>query len=302
MKVLAVMLAIAIGTPAMAAVYRPIESTIVNSVGFVRATIGTKGPYSFLVDTGANRSAIDAKVAADLGLVTDRSDKVEGTAGTTDVGEAIIPELKLGSVRIRRLRPTVSDLSGSLAPKGEQRIAGILGGDALGASAILWDKAGKRLAIGRTAGSLAQLTGAKSVPFKLDNGIPRVEASIDGDPVQLRIDTGASIGDGPLTFVNITQGFYERLRARDSALTPYTYFTAIGTGGEIKIPVVKAHKLEIAGQSVAEPRLIVQQPVGYFARADAVGFLGGYAFVRWRGFIVDYPRRRIILLAGTKPR
>src|SRR5215210_2250389 len=143
------------------------KSRIVNSVGFVMGRIAGKGPYWFLIDTGANRSALDSKVARDLGLLTAGPSNVEGSAGTVTVEEALIPHLQIGTASVRNLRPTVYDLSGSLAPQGMQ-VAGILGIDALGRSAVMWDHVHKRVVIGPAAAKLASLRGAAIVPFVLD--------------------------------------------------------------------------------------------------------------------------------------
>ena len=278
-------------------------SVVRNSVGFVQGSIDGKGPYWFLVDSGANRSAIDDDVARDLGLIVAGTSKVEGSAGTVEVRQARIKRLRAGALAVRGLEPTVSDLAGSLAPEGAT-IAGILGFDALRRYAVLFDLTGGRIAFAADPRRLAPLAGATIVPFELDNDIPRIEARLERLPARLRIDTGAAIGDGTRIFVNVTRPFYDRLLAADPSLTPYTEFTASGTGGDMKIAVVKAKSFSIGGVEVAGPRLLVQPPVGYFARGDAVGFLGSYAFKAWPGFILDYPRRRLILLAPrpTGPR
>ena len=276
-------------------------STIRNSVGFVLGTIDGKGPYWFLVDTGANRSAIDDDVAQALHLIVPGTDKVEGSAGVVEVRRARVKHLRAAGLDVREINATVSDLSGSLAPEGSE-IAGIIGFDAMGHAALLFDRRNRRIAFASKPATLASLRGATIVPFALDNDIPLMTAEVNGEPVQLRLDTGAAIGDGPNIFVNVTEAFYERLRAADPSLRPYTYFTATGMGGEIRIPVVKAGSLKLSRAQVREPRLIVQPKVGYFARPDAVGFLGAYAFARWPGFIVDYPRRRVILLRSSAPR
>lgn len=273
----------------------PPGSVIRNSVGFVQGTINGKGPYWFLVDSGANRSALDDDVARELRLIVPGRTSVEGTAGTIEVQQALVPRLRAGALDIRNLRPTVSDLSGSLAPDGATT-AGIIGFDALRNHAVLFDANGRRVVFARRAESLAGLKGATIVPFELDNGVPRVAALVEGVPVKLRIDTGAAIGDGPRTYVNITEPFYRQLLAADPTLRPYTHFTASGTGGEMRIAVVPGKRFSIGGIDLAEPRLIVQPPVGYFARGDSVGFLGSYAFKAWPAFILDYPRRRLILL------
>jgi hypothetical protein len=271
-------------------------STVRNSVGFVQGTINGKGPYWFLVDSGANRSALDDDVARELGLITPGKTVVEGSAGSIEVGQASIQRLDSGGLHARRLSPTVYDLGGSLAPEG-QSTAAIIGVDALQRHAVLFDTRSGRVAFAQRADQLASLKGATVIPFELDNGIPLIGAEIEGVPARLRIDTGAAIGDGPNLFINITDPFYRRVLAKDPTLTPYTHFTASGTGGEMKIAVVKGKQAQFGQAVVASPRYIVQPPVGYFSRSDAVGFLGSYAFKNWPAFILDYPRRELILLA-----
>ena len=288
-RVLALLALVLAHAPALA------QSTIRDSVGFVAGTIEGKGPYWFLVDSGANRSALDSAVARSLGLTVGGKTSVEGSAGTVEVEETSVPSLRAGGLDVRDLRPTVQDLSGSLAPEGE-KIAGILGFDALRDYAVLFDPGKKRVELARRAEGLGSLEGATIVPFELDNQIPRIEVLIEGVPAKLRIDTGAAIGDGPNAFVNVTDRLYRQLLERDPGLTPYAHFSAFGTGGEIKVAVVKARRLSIGGAELPEPRLIVQPAAGYFAREDAVGFLGGYAFKAWDRFILDYPNQRLILL------
>jgi len=271
-------------------------STVRNSVGFVQGTINGKGPYWFLIDSGANRSALDDDVARDLGLLTPGKSKVEGAGGSITVAEATVGELDAGGLHARKLKPTVYDLSGSLSPEG-QTTAAILGVDALQKYAVLFDTKGGRVAFAENADQLANLKGATIVPFEFDNGIPRINAEIEGVPAKLRIDTGAAIGDGPNVFINLTDPFYRRMLAKDPTLTPYSEFTASGTGGDTKIAVVKGKQARFGKAEVQVPRYLVQPPVGYFARGDAVGFLGSYAFKSWPAFILDYPKRRLILLA-----
>ena len=279
------------------------HSQIRSSVGFIEAKIDGKGPHWFLIDSGANRSALDDDVAKSLGLLRPGLTRVEGTAGVILVNEAAIGQLRSAGLEVRDLKPTVYDLSGSLPPEG-QALAGILGVDALRNSAVLFEMEAGRVRLAPTAEELASLAGATIVPFRLDNGIPMIEAAIDGIPVRLRIDTGAAIGDGPTVFVNVTQSVFDQLRRKDPSLVPYTHFTATGAGGEIRIPVIKAKRLSLGGTDVDDPHLSVQPPTGYFARPDAIGFLGAYAFKHWRGFILDYPCSRLILLpkeAGRDP-
>ncbi|WP_158702938.1 pepsin/retropepsin-like aspartic protease family protein [Allosphingosinicella vermicomposti] len=264
-------------------------------MGFIQGYIGSSGPHWFLVDTGANRSAFDTSISQALALPAGASTKVEGSAGTIEASSVDVAEAHIGGITVHNLKPTTYDLSGSLAPDGH-RIAGILGYDALKDHAILFDRTRGVVRIAAKANLLADLSKAEIVPFELDNNIPSIVAAIDSEAVKLRLDTGASIGDGPTSFVNVTEAFYERLKASNGKLEPYTHFTASGAGGEIRIPVVKASSFRVGQLEIREPHLIVQPRTGYFARPDAIGFLGAYAFQSRSAFIVDYPGKRLILL------
>ena len=280
---------------ALPSVSAPSQPLFRNSVGFVQGYFGDAGPYWFLIDTGANRSAFDRGLAERLGLKKGESTEVAGTAGVIAADTAIIPALRLGGVTTHNLSPTLYDLSGSLAPEGA-KIAGIVGHDVLGNLAILFDPAGGRLAMAPKAETLADLASATVVPMELDNGIPRIDADVNGRPMKLRIDSGASIGDGPKIFVNITERDFAALKGADAALVPYTHFTATGTGGTVRIPVIAGKSLKIGDRRFADPHLIVQPPTGYFASPDAVGFLGLYALKSKSGVIVDYPGKRLLIL------
>ncbi len=271
------------------------RSTIRDSVGFGQGWNSDRGPYWFLNDTGAHRSALDSKVAASLGLKVTGSESVEGSAGSAATGETLIPELVVGGLTVPQLRPLVYDLSASLAPEHE-RTAGIIGIDALGRSSILWDTVHGKVVITNSAPIKNLPKRAALISFRLDNGVPLIRARLDGISCPLRIDTGASIGEGPDTFVNVTQKFYARWGRKNVFMEPTAHFGATGIGGPLQTTVVAAHRLSLGAVRIDRPRLIVQPAIGYFARSDAVGFLGLYAFHRWRGLIVDYPRRRLILL------
>src|SRR5512139_774395 len=272
-----------------------LPAQFVNSGAFVQGRIGDAAPAWFLLDTGASLSALDEKVAKSLALKPAGGTSVQGSAGTIEASAVKVPRLCLGDACASDMQPTVYDLSGSLAPAG-QTVAGILGYDMMEHFAVLFDPAGSRVVLAKEAAALADLSGAEIIPFTLDNNIPLIRARIDGTEVPLRLDTGASLDPGDETYVNVTEGVYEQLKKADPSLVPAKYFTASGAGGTIRIPVVPAHSFTLGARTFEKPILIVQPRTGYFAEPDAVGFLGAYALKSSRGFIVDYPRKRLILL------
>jgi len=110
------------------------------------------------------------------------------------------------------------------------------------------------------------------IGMTLDNGIPRIQARIAGVPIDLRIDTGATFPPGEDAYLNVTSAQAERLHLSGP---PHAVFSATGTGGEtLKLNVYPLKSLEIGSKRIERAFAIVQPRVGYFARDDAVGFVG----------------------------
>lgn len=95
---------------------------------------------------------------------------------------------------------------------------------------------------------------------------------VDGTEVDLRIDTGANLAPSEESYVNLTQDQASRAGLSGA---PQMVFGATGTGGaQLELPVFALRELRLAERALQRPFAIVQPRVGYFARADAVGFLG----------------------------
>lgn len=226
---------------------------------FITASVNGQAPIRLILDTGASRSTLATDYVRALGLPIRAGDPVEGSAGVVEAGLALatleVPGLGAGTVDF------VVYAFGSYDP----RCAGILGSDFLrrapfqiryGGPALLWDAEAP----------------ADRIPMPLDNGIPRVTASVNGTPLPLRIDTGAAFPPGADAYLNLTISQAQQVGL---TATPEKIFTATGTGDAVlELPVHRLHSLQIASRRLDNAWAIVQPRVGYFARPDAVGFLG----------------------------
>ncbi|MFP5296347.1 MAG: aspartyl protease family protein [Alphaproteobacteria bacterium] len=269
-----------------------VEAVYVAHVAFAKADAGDGEPRWFLVDTGANRSALDAGVARALGLPDEGGTTVEGTGGVVEVSSTTVPRFTLGPVTTR-LSPTVSDLSGLAGPNGEP-VAGILGSDLFGQRVLTFDFARGRLALA-PAGEASATAAAcgRSAPMRDDNGIPRVTGELDGRPVELRYDSGAGLFDDPHLWINLSQPQHAAaLDGRDPG-EPLEVLGGSGTGGSVRLPVYAAERFRLGSIEWAEPRLIVQPSQGYFARPEAVGFIGNAAFRPFGLVVIDYAGGRL---------
>ncbi len=98
----------------------------------VQAEINGRGPYPFLVDTGANASVISSELAALLDLPTSGSVSLHGIAGVEQVGTVKIQTIAVGR-RVRR------DLTVSVLPGRFVQAPGVLGLDWLGGQGLVLD-------------------------------------------------------------------------------------------------------------------------------------------------------------------
>ncbi len=91
----------------------------------VPVTIGMRGPWPFIVDTGAERTVVSRELAGVLGLVAGGDVRVTAMTGTTTVGTVVVPNVSVSTISHRTIA----------APALETRNLGALG--MLGLDALL---------------------------------------------------------------------------------------------------------------------------------------------------------------------
>ena len=83
----------------------------------IPVTIDTRGPWPFIVDTGAERTVVSRELAGVLGLVSGGDVRVTAMTGTTTVGTVVVPMLSVSTISHRTIA----------APALETRNLGALG-------------------------------------------------------------------------------------------------------------------------------------------------------------------------------
>ncbi len=156
--------------------------------------IGDKGPFRFLIDTGAERTVLARDVAARLGLVTSGQGIVITVAGSQQVDLVDIDEINLG-------RRSFYSLTAPLLEGQNIGADGIIGLDSLQSQRVLLDFDKNTMAIG-DAGDLGGNRGFEIVVTarRRSGQLIMADAMIDGVATDILIDTGAdsSIGNRAL--------------------------------------------------------------------------------------------------------
>ena len=143
-----------------------------------------RGPFPFMVDTGADRSVVSAELAAALGLRTDGQARVNGIAGAKVTSTARVDRLDVGGVR---LEPS----SLPLLPREHLGGLGIVGLDALTGQRVDIDFARKIMEVRRSRG-IAHAPDEVVVRGKSRFGkLILVDSTVKKTPVYVVLDSGA---------------------------------------------------------------------------------------------------------------
>ena len=157
---------------------------------FVDVLVNGKGPYSFLVDSGADRSVIGAGLAERLALPVESYVMVRGMAVKSPATTVLIHTLSIGSSRI----------DGIVAPALPERFMGaqgIVGIDALADQRLLLDFDKRTVIIQDSRQPQMREEGEIVVTARRRKGqLIITQASVDGDRTYAVIDTGSELTIG----------------------------------------------------------------------------------------------------------
>ena len=98
-----------------------------TSLVAVPVMINNHGPYRFLLDTGANKTVLSAKVADDLGIPKGRIEMLLSAGGNVPVTARTLKTLEVGAARLENVEIAVA----KLGLMRTLNVDGMLGGDYL---------------------------------------------------------------------------------------------------------------------------------------------------------------------------
>ncbi|WCM26386.1 aspartyl protease family protein [Sphingomonas sp. QA11] len=259
----------------------------------VPVTIGTTGPFPFIIDTGAERTVISRELAATLGLSPGPDVRMTAMTGTSNVGTVVIPSLNVSNILSQRIEAPALYSINLGAP-------GMLGIDTLSGHALSIDFETNSMTVRPS-------TKRKRAPVLNGDIVVRArsvygqlivtQAYYKGRRISVIVDTGSSVSMGnsvlrarmrgelkaaqPITLTSVTG---DRLTA------DYTQVTSLDIGG------VTFNHLPIAFSDVA--------PFRRFGLSNEPALLLGMDALRlFRKVEVDFANRevRFALPRGSRP-
>jgi hypothetical protein len=172
--------------------YRESAHLAKTSVGFqlyrnylivIQGSVGPLKGLNFLLDTGANTTVLDPRLAQKLHLDATPT-SVAVPSGRAEGGIGAIPSLRFGPIHKDNIRVFIMDLS-FLQHALPIQIDGILGLDVLGQSTFVIDYSSRKIRFSPASPM------PDSIPLQLEDGLAFVDAVVNHTRVRLLVDTGA---------------------------------------------------------------------------------------------------------------
>jgi len=240
------------------------------------------GPYRFILDSGANRSALSASLAELLGLSADAGTtlQVHGVTGSAAAPSTRIREMRVGDIVLHdQLVPV---LPGTVFADAD----GILGIDGLQDARIDVDFVRKKVKIMRSEGRRAP-RGYLTVPAKLfDKGLLLVEGRVGNVPTHIIIDTGAEHTIGNMRLLDAL------VRSSDEA-QPDAFVT--GTTPQVARGATHATPPVLIGEAMMSNLAVTFSDLYVFRLWNLLDkpalIVGMDALGRTQRFVVDYARQ-----------
>ena len=175
----------------------PVAMELLANVPFVRVLLNGRGPFLFMVDTGATITALDKGLVAELGLTLERNSGGTGMRDASAVallpeGTVQIDEITVGKTRFKGIRAVVLALR---EPKALRRFsfAGVLGLNLFRGTTLILDY--PALALSVALAPLAPADGRQIFrTFRADTGWIGVDVEVAGATRGFVLDSGAPEG------------------------------------------------------------------------------------------------------------
>jgi predicted aspartyl protease len=170
-----------------------------NPLILVPVYVDGKGPYEFILDTGAYRCLLSPELSASIGIRPESQQRATGAGGAIKISSAHVTSLAVGTARQENLEVAITDELSRFGEAVQSKVDGVLGSNFLKDFRVTVDY---RRGVVRLARPSAQaraegsVQSAASISFKLampSKPLILVPVFVNGRrPFQFVLDTGAS--------------------------------------------------------------------------------------------------------------
>jgi len=199
----------------------------------VDVSVGGRGPYRFLVDTGSERTVISRQLAKRLQLDAGKDAILHSVIGVNDVNTVFIPHLQVSNNIISVVDAPALEASNIGAD-------GMLGIDSLRSQRVMFDFKAQTMSITPSDKPLERLDG-QTIVVRARSRHGRLifsHARIDGQKLTVVVDTGSQVTIGNMAL-------QRRLMQRKMWTVPDPVTIESVTGEKLQARVALLKKLEL---------------------------------------------------------
>ena len=250
----------------------------------VPVIVSGTGPYRFLVDTGADRTAISRDIATNLRLEVGLRASLHSVAGVSKVATATVPSLQL-------TRKPVRIVDAPLLERVNMGADGILGVDSLRSQRVMFDFEAQTMSIVPAAvPDFRDEQGTIVVTASRRNGrLVVTEARANNRPLTVVLDTGAQISIG-------NDALRRRLEADNSIEAERQVELDSVTGQKLVGDIVLVRELKIGGVTMTN-LAVVFAPAHTFKQLRLENrpamLLGMNAIRAFKKVSIDFANRKL---------
>lgn len=242
------------------------------------------GPFRFIVDTGANRSAISEVLAGRLGLGPTGMGDVHSVGGVMSAPLTHVSSLRYGEVDLQAGATPI--VEGAMLA-GED---GLLGVDGMSGRRLLIDFENRCVEIASAARPLPR-RGWNAIQGELRFGhLVVVDGDINGQRVKVLIDTGSDSTLANTAFRNQLQGLRVSPERIDYARA-YTAGTPIVLDTAVLIPRLGIGQVQVSGVTAYVADFHIFRLWGF--NDEPAILIGMDVLTRTRAIAIDYQRATV---------
>lgn len=254
-------------------------------------TVNGQGPFRFIVDTGANRSAVSPELAVRLGLTPHGAENVHSVHGVSIAPLVNVDRLQYGEVS---LNAAALPMLGGNVLAGED---GLLGVDGMTGRRLRMDFERNCIEIMPSA-QARRLRGWSTIEGDMRFGhLIVVRGSIEGIRVHLLIDTGS---DSSLANTALREALDARVRRRGREIVAYTAGDNVILQNAILVPRMTMGELTVSNVTAFVGDYHIFQLWGLLDEPTLL--LGMDVLSQARGLAIDYGRGTVHLHINERMR
>ena len=201
----------------------------------VPVSIKQRGPWNFIIDTGAERTVVSRELAGVLGLAAGPGARVTAMTGTSNVPTVVVPGLSVSSLPQDTIQAPALETRNLGAP-------GMLGLDALQGHSLDIDFDRNRMVLRPSRKRVAAMRRDSDdivvVARSLFGQLIVTDARYRGRKISVVVDTGSAISVGNPALFNL-------INAKTRSLGPVAMLSA--TGGMLVADAYSVQGVEIGG-------------------------------------------------------